>query len=237
MNRPKSWFNVGARLGMTAALAAAVVAGGVVAFFESRAAHATAADAERAPPAPGARGAASAEVGFSPADILDGEESDRALPAGHPEIGADPSLGAVDEAAPLPPGHPSVNGTAPHGGGERSPSPLPDLATEPIAPARGARAHTITELTVRRHELAGRKVRVRGQVTKVTPNVQGRTFFHLRDGNPQASGQPTDLIATSTGEALRGQVATFEGVLRSDADIGIGYSYPVLLEDATLVVE
>ncbi len=33
----------------------------------------------------------------------------------------------------------------------------------------------------------------------------------------------------------RGQVAIFEGTLRADDDIGIGYKYPVLLEDATVI--
>jgi hypothetical protein len=125
----------------------------------------------------------------------------------------------------------------PHGATAPATTPLPDLPAQPIAPARGGNAHGITELTARNHELAGQKVRVRGLVTKVTPNVQGHTFFHVRDGSAETQRQPTDLVVTSTFEPTRGQIATFEGILRADVDIGIGYSYPVLLENATVVAE
>jgi len=78
-------------------------------------------------------------------------------------------------------------------------------------------------------------VRVRGQVTKVTPDVQGRAFFHLRDTETSSQGPATDLVVTSVATPERGQVATFEGILRADDDIGIGFKYPVLLENATVV--
>ena len=73
------------------------------------------------------------------------------------------------------------------------------------------------------------------------------------DGAPLDAPAPTHLVAYVSGNApsigwydvdlatgaltSRGQVATFEGVLRTDVDIGIGYSYPLLLEDATLTAE
>jgi hypothetical protein len=104
-----------------------------------------------------------------------------------------------------------------------------------VEPARGSNAHSITQLSAKRAQLAGQRVRVRGQVTKVTAGVQGRTFFHLRDGKP---GDPaTDLVVTSESTPERGQVAVFEGTLRADHDVGIGFKYPILLENAALVKE
>jgi hypothetical protein len=142
----------------------------------------------------------------------------------------------VGSSDALPSGHPDINGApaSPHGS---SPSVPTTALPEVVVPAaRGSNAHTIAQLAAEHVKLSGQKVRVRGQVTKVTAGVQGHTFFHLRDGKP--SDQPaTDLVVTSNSTPERGQVASFEGTLRSDVDIGIGYSYPILLENAVLVAE
>jgi hypothetical protein len=194
---------------------------------------------------------------FSAADVPQLDD-DPALPPGHPDIGGAAPLGsAASDSDTLPPGHPDIGATAApslldgdrnalpeghpdigtgaaHAGatGTAAEPPLPAL---PIEPARGSNAHVISELNAERLKLAGRRVRVRGQVTKVTPDVNGRAFFHLHDGNAGAGAQPPDLVATALAAPERGQVAVFEGTLRADVDVGIGYKYPVLLEDATVV--
>jgi len=169
---------------------------------------------------------------FSPADALDSDD-DQDLPPGHPDV-AGAGLGAVGSSDSLPSGHPDINGAAasPHGPASAPSSALPPVA---VVAARGSNARTITQLSAEGAQLVGRKVRVRGQVTKVTAGVQGHTFFHLRDGKPD--DPVSDLVVTSDSTPERGQVATFEGTLRRDVDIGIGYSYPVLLENAVLVSE
>jgi len=182
-----------------------------------------------------ANGAPKAEAQrFSPADALAAADDKQDLPAGHPDISGSP-LAAVGSTDPLPSGHPSVDGAAvsPHGSSPSSAgSALPEVA---VPPARGSNARVIAQLTPQSAQLAGKTVRVRGQVTKVTPGVQGHTFFHLRDGKP---GDPaSDLVVTSNTTPERGQIATFEGTLRTDVNIGIGYSYPILLENAVLVAE
>jgi hypothetical protein len=174
-------------------------------------------------------------------------DDDPALPPGHPDIGSAAPLGSVaSDSDPLPPGHPDIGatsapgftaeGASPHGAadGNASGPPLPELRVEP---AHGNNAYVIAALSAQREKLAGHRVRVRGQVTKVTPDVNGRAFFHLRDGNAVAgsTGQAADLVATAVVPPQRGEVAIFEGTLRTDVDVGIGYKYPVLLEDATLV--
>jgi|GEM_PF-65556 hypothetical protein len=168
-------------------------------------------------------------------------DPDQKLPPGHPDIGASAAPGALaDDSAALPSGHPDIGGNAagnasPHGGmgdsaGEAA-LPMPRVAR-----AAGSIGHVISELAANRQKLAGQRVRVRGQVTKVTPDIQGRAFFHLRDDNA-SKGPATDLVVTSVVAPTRGQVATFEGTLRADDDIGIGYKYPMLLEDAAVVEE
>ena len=149
-------------------------------------------------------------------------DPDQALPPGHPDIAGSSAPSAALGASPH-----GGTGDAP-GGSAEPPLPLPKLARAP-------NGRLIAELVVQRHELDGKRVRVRGQVTKVTPDVQGRAFFHLRDSEASAQSPASDLVVTSVVAPERGQVATFEGVLRADHDIGIGYEYPVLLEDATVV--
>ena len=167
-------------------------------------------------------------------------DPDQKLPPGHPDIGANSAPSApADDSTTLPSGHPDIGGNAagsasPHGGMSDSPGAT-ELPLPKIARAAGSNGHVIAELASNRQKLAGQLVRVRGQVTKVTPDVQGRAFFHLRDENASGKGPATDLVVTSIVAPTRGQVATFEGTLRADDDIGIGYKYPVLLEDATVV--
>ncbi|MEI9947499.1 MAG: hypothetical protein WDO74_00565 [Pseudomonadota bacterium] len=172
---------------------------------------------------------------FSPADALD-QDDDEDLPPGHPDIGNSP-LGAVGSSDPLPAGHPEIGGAAasPHAlSPAAASSAVPAVAVEP---ARGSNARAIAQLAGQREQLAGQRVRVRGQVTKVTTGVQGHTFFHLRDGKPGDPGPVPDLVVTSSSTPERGQVATFEGTLRTDVDLGIGYTYPILLENAVLVAQ
>jgi hypothetical protein len=184
--------------------------------------------------------AADAPAKFSVADVPPLDD-DSTLPPGHPEIGNAAPLGSVADSDPLPPGHPDIaansapglaDGVSPHGAADGP--PLPDLRIEP---ARGNNAYVISALSAQRQKLAGQRVRVRAEVTKVTPDVNGRAFFHLRDGNAAVSdtGQAPDLVATAVVPPRRGEVAIFEGTLRLDVDVGIGYKYPILLEAVTIV--
>jgi hypothetical protein len=189
--------------------------------------------------------AAAASAKFS---VLDTPalDDDSTLPAGHPDIGSAAPLGSVADSDPLPPGHPDIQatsapalageGTSPHhaADGNANGPPLPELRVEP---ARGNNAYVISALSAQRQKLAGHRVRLRAQVTKVTPDVNGRAFFHLRDGNAVVGSteRAPDLVATAVVPPQRGEVAIFEGTLRADVDVGIGYKYPVLLEDATIV--
>jgi hypothetical protein len=121
----------------------------------------------------------------------------------------------------LPPGHPRID----------SESRAPDIV---VARASGSNAHTIGELFNQSAKLEGKLVRVRGQVSKVTAGVQGKTYLRLRDGS-SARPEERELVATSQVEAQIGTVATFEGTLRTQVDVGIGFRYPILLTDARVI--
>jgi hypothetical protein len=141
---------------------------------------------------------------------------------------AAPSAGAA-----LPPGHPALDGhgatTSPHGA---IAAPLPSTTLK-VAPAVGENATVIASLVARREALAGKPARVRGQVVKATP-VQGVTYYRLRDGSSEQPGN-AELVISSTAKAKLGDVVTFEGQVRTDVDVGIGFKYPVMLEAARVV--
>jgi len=124
--------------------------------------------------------------------------------------------------------------SAAHGGsGAMAGAPLsPDAAVGIIEPASGENARTISALWLSMDRLAGTTVAVRGVVVKYNGGVMGKNWIHLQDG----SGDPTigthDLTVTSLDAAAVGDTITVTGVVRTKVDVGAGYTYPLLLEDA-----
>ena len=128
----------------------------------------------------------------------------------------------------LPPGHPGIDRGSNGLAGE--------LADGLVPRASGNDAHTIGELFAQSAKLEGKLVRVRGQVVKVTAGVQGKTYLRLRDGS-SARPEERELVVTSQAEARVGAVTTFEGTLRTQVDVGIGFRYPILLSDAQVIAD
>jgi hypothetical protein len=142
------------------------------------------------------------------------------LPPGHPKI-ADSEM----------PGHPVAAG---HGSLAHPSATVPlSSAVARVPLAAGSNARTIAALFAERAALAASKVRVQGQVVKATP-VQGVSYYRLRDGS-SAEPSLTELVVSSTDSANVGNVVTFEGIVRPDADVGIGTKYPVMLQEARLI--
>jgi hypothetical protein len=148
------------------------------------------------------------------------------------------ATGAVSDRAALPPNHPPLD-MGPgreHGHGSNAtpaPSALPQVTVEP---ARGPNAKTIAALYGETAKLEGKVLRVRGQVTKLTPAVQGKNYIRMRDSSGSPAAQ-SDLVVTTNTEAKLGDVVTFEGTLRRNVDVGIGFKYPILLENAAQISE
>lgn len=104
---------------------------------------------------------------------------------------------------------------------------------EPIAaPAGGL---SIAEVIAQRKALAGKAVTVRGQVVKANNGILGRNWIHLQDGSGSAADRTNDLTITSDAVVKVGDVVTFTGVLAVGVEIGEGYGYDALLEQAKVV--
>jgi hypothetical protein len=94
----------------------------------------------------------------------------------------------------------------------------------------------IADVYARKADLAGKEVTVRGKVVRYTENVMGRNWLHIQDG----SGAPTgdgDLTITTAAHVERGSIVTAKGKLALDQDLGYGYAYELLLEDAEIRAE
>jgi len=105
----------------------------------------------------------------------------------------------------------------------------------PAAPAAHSGGTTVAAVRRDAARLEGRAVQLRGEVTKATPRVLGRTWLHLRDGS--ASGDTGEIVVTTQDAAAVGDVVAVRGTVVRDRDFGSGYRYDVLVEDATVVVE
>lgn len=105
------------------------------------------------------------------------------------------------------------------------------VSTEVIAAPPGG--VSVADLVGKRAEYAGKTVVVRGKVVKAT-NAMGKWFVHLQDGSGDVAAKTNDLTVTTATKAEVGSVVTASGTLVVDRDLGAGYAYEAILEDATL---
>jgi len=118
-----------------------------------------------------------------------------------------------------------------HGGAPKTVAFAGDIK---VAKASGADARTVAEVVTKSAELKDKKVAVRGKVVKFTGAVMGKNWIHLRDGTGSAANKTDDVLVTTMDKANIGDTVLVKGVVRTDKDFGAGYSYKVLIEEATL---
>jgi hypothetical protein len=109
-----------------------------------------------------------------------------------------------------------------------------DVGDVKVPKATGANARTVAEIVTTRTAMKDKTVVVRGKVVKFTPEVMGKNWIHLRDGSGSAADNTNDILVTSKDETKIGDVVVAKGIVRTDVNLGSGYSYQVLVEDATL---
>jgi predicted small lipoprotein YifL len=128
---------------------------------------------------------------------------------------------------------PAMTGKMP----EDHPPPAADKADvdlSGIAKADGGK--TVEEVYKEKDTLANGKVVVRGKVVKVNPAVMGKNWLHVRDGSG-AEGT-NDLTVTTAGTLPEvGEVVVVTGTVVLDQDFGMGYQYPVIVQDAEITIE
>ena len=93
-------------------------------------------------------------------------------------------------------------------------------------------AKTVAALNQSKATLAGQKITAQGKVVKVNNGIMGRNFVHIQDGTGDASSN--NLIVTSKQTANVGEQVVISGMVVLNRDFGSGYSYPLLIEEASI---
>jgi hypothetical protein len=109
-----------------------------------------------------------------------------------------------------------------------------DVGNVKVPKASGPDGRTVAEIVTKRAELKDKTIVVRGKVVRYTAEVLGKNWIHLRDGSGSASDNTHDVLVTTKDQARIGDVVVAKGVVHTDRDLGSGYSYKVLIEEATL---
>jgi hypothetical protein len=122
-----------------------------------------------------------------------------------------------------------ASGGDPHAGVAASSG---DIAVGRVEKVKGADARTVAETWSQRTALDGKTVTIRGMVVKINENVMGKNWIHIRDGSGDAGAGTNDLTVTSLDKVKVGETVTITGTVRTNRDVGAGYSYAVLVEEA-----
>ena len=109
-----------------------------------------------------------------------------------------------------------------------------DVGNVKVPKATGPDARTVAEIVAKGSQLKDKTVLVRGKVMKYTPGVMGKNWVHLRDGSGSASDGTNDVVVTTQDETKVGDVVLARGTVRTDVNLGSGYAYKVLVEEAKL---
>lgn len=91
---------------------------------------------------------------------------------------------------------------------------------------------TVASLYQNKASLAGKTISAQGKVVKVNNGIMGRNFVHVQDGTGDAASN--NLVVTSKQTASVGDQVKISGVVVVNRDFGAGYSYPLLIEEASI---
>ena len=92
---------------------------------------------------------------------------------------------------------------------------------------------TVAQVFANKNDYAGKEIEIRGIVVKVNREVMDKNWIHIQDGSNENGN--FDLTITSTGLAEVGDEITVKGKISLNKDFGYGYSYDVIMEDATIL--
>ena len=102
-----------------------------------------------------------------------------------------------------------------------------------VTPVKGG--ITVEKLYTGKLDLEGKKVKLKGVVTKFNGGIMSRNWIHLQDGTGFESYK--DITVTTNDIAKVGETIVVEGILVLDKDFGSGYKYDAILEEAKIVKE
>jgi hypothetical protein len=111
----------------------------------------------------------------------------------------------------------------------------PSKSPEAKGTAGPAALKTVEQVFADKDGLKGKQVKVSGKVVKFNAGIMGKNFLHIQDGSGKEG--TNDLTVTSEQMVKVGDKITVSGTLVTDKDFGAGYTYKVLLENASITTE
>ncbi|MFI5150480.1 MAG: GW dipeptide domain-containing protein [Bacteroidia bacterium] len=129
---------------------------------------------------------------------------------------------AESEEGALPASHPDISKS----GKAKGVSAI--KAGNKISPPEGG--ISIGELWKNKNKYAGKKVKIKGEVTKYSANILEKNWIHLEDGS--SFGEAYDITVTTTETVKVGDIVTMEGIVSLSKDFGYGYYFEVIIEEA-----
>jgi len=135
-----------------------------------------------------------------------------------------PALPVEPPTSALPAGHPSVDSSVE--------TPAADTSVAALEPGQD-----IAYLYANKDALANQQVSLRGKVVKYNEGILGWNFIHIQDGSGDVADGSNDLTVTSKAITTVGETVVLTGTIILNKDFGAGYSFPVLMEDASITTE
>lgn len=135
-----------------------------------------------------------------------------------------------DSVVVLPPNHVNITENkqpAPNTGSSKD-SVKQSIKVDPVK-----NGITIADVLKNPKAYEGKTVIIRGKVTKYTAAVMGKNWVHIQDGSDY-NGK-FEMVITTLAELKDGETATFEGTITLNKDLGYGYFFEVLMENAKVI--
>jgi hypothetical protein len=133
-------------------------------------------------------------------------------------------------------GSPAISDAGSHGGATMGADPhagldiMPTGETQPVDDRPPVATLTIAELLADTGKYAGQRVTLQGRVIKFNEQIMNKNWITLVDGSETDPGN--QLTVTTNLTVNVGDELTLDGTVRIDVDLGHGYEYEVLVEDA-----
>ncbi len=108
----------------------------------------------------------------------------------------------------------------------------PNIVKEEVKVKSVEGAITIEELYKNKDKYSEKTVKVSGKVMKFNSSIMGKNWIHIQDGT-EHSGD-FDLTITTQEVVKEGDEVVFTGKVYLDKDFGYGYSYKLIMEEASM---
>lgn len=105
---------------------------------------------------------------------------------------------------------------------------------KPIKVAKAEKGLSVEECYSKKDTYKDKVISVRGKIVKLNANIMGKNWLHIQDGTGKEGSNDLVVTAESVGNAKMDSVVTVTGKLSTEKNLGSGYFFPVIIEDATV---